>query len=141
MNWDVKYVRLRHGTGDVASFERQVRALVPGVAVIFAERKSADARARRSMQPYVIALIAFGALAALASLAIISQMLGRQQAAQRSDRRVLHAMGFTGARFGVLGAIEGAVIGATGAVLAVGGAIAIWAPAASLVGRSLRRPW
>ena len=125
VNWDGKFVRLRHGSRDVASFERQVRALVPGVAVTFAERKSADARARRSMQPYVIALIAFGALAALASLAIISQMLGRQQAAQRSDRRVLHAMGFTGARFGILGAIEGAVIGATGAALAVGGAIAI----------------
>ncbi len=125
VNWDEKVVQLRRGAGDVVRFERAVHRLLPGVPITFAERMSADARARRSMQPYVIALIAFGALAALASLAIISQLLGRQQAAQRSDWHVLHAMGFTGARFGILGAIEGAVIGATGAALAVGGAIAI----------------
>ena len=125
VSWDLKTVRLTRGAAGGPAFERRVRSLLHGVPVTFAERQSADARARRAMQPYVVTLLAFGVLAGVASIAVIGQLLGRQAAARRHNRQILQSIGLTRRRFGALGAIEGCIIGGTGAVLAVAGAIAL----------------
>jgi hypothetical protein len=125
VSWDLKTVRLTRGAAGVPAFERRVRSLLHGVPVTVAERKSADARARRAMQPYVVTLLVFGVLAGVASIAVIGQLLGRQEAARRDNRRILQSMGLTRGRLAAVGAVEGCIIGGTGALLAIAGAIAL----------------
>ncbi len=112
------FVRLADGARDIPAFEAAASKLVP-FPVIYQERRLTSARITRAVRPYVFALIAFGALAALATLAVLAQILTRSQRHLRDERDDLIALGFTRSQLAGLVSLRGAVIGLTGAALAL----------------------
>ena len=121
--WDEKLVRLRQGAADLASFERHVHELMPGIPIVFTERRQAEARASRAVRPYVLALVLFALLAAIAASAVIGQLVGRQARLDVRERPALAAMGFNRRNFATVGALQGAFVGLVGGAFAVVGAV------------------
>jgi len=121
--YDGKNVRLRRGAADLGSFERGVRTLMPGTPFVFQELRTSDQRTRRSVRPYVLALGLFAFLAAVVAIAVLAQLIGRQQRPGTADKTALVAIGFDRRDFATIGLVEGALLGSAGAALAVLGAV------------------
>ncbi len=81
--------------GDVGSVRHAIAAAAPrGVPVSFLTPPSSSiGKAERAMRPISIALGAFGGIAGLALLLVVSQVLGRQLRMETDDRGVLRALG------------------------------------------------
>ncbi len=116
-----KFVRLKDGAS-LGLFERNVGALLHA-SVNYQERSLTEARARRSIRPYVVALWIFAGLAALAAVAVLGQIISRSQRPLRDERHVLVGLGMTRGQLGLLGAFRGATVGGTAAVIGVLGAL------------------
>ncbi|MFN8034317.1 MAG: FtsX-like permease family protein [Acidimicrobiia bacterium] len=121
--YDGKFVRLKRGPQALGSFERHVRELMPGTPFVFQELRTSDARARRTVHPYVIALGLFALITAVVGAAVISQLFGRQRRSTAMDKTALRAIGFERRDFAAIGFVEGALVGSAGAALAVIGAV------------------
>ena len=124
--WTWSGFQLEHGNADVAAVEREyVAALPPDVGYQFHVTAQVKDQAQRAIEPEVIALIAFGAIAAAASLIIAGQAVGRQLRTNREDLDVLRALGADSSMITVdaVPGIVGAIV--LGAVLAAGVAIAL----------------
>jgi hypothetical protein len=115
----ISQLRLRPGTSPHA-FSRVISELRPGAGFdAVAQDKLAAASAQRSVRIQALALLIFGALAALAATLIIGQTLSRQVQLDAGSHDVLRALGYTRLqRVGVAVARAGvvAVVGAAGAV-------------------------
>ena len=104
-------LQLDHGSHDLAAVEREIIGLIPrGAEYNFYVPSVIEAEVQRAVKPETIALAVFGAIAALATLLIASQAIGRQLRAD-DDLDVLRALGatptmaMTDGLIGVLGAV------------------------------------
>ena len=105
-------LQLDHGSHDLAAVEREIIGLIPrGSQYNFYVPSVIEAEVQRAVKPETIALWVFGAIAALATLLIASQAIGRQLRADDDDLDVLRALGatptmaMTDGLIGVLGAV------------------------------------
>jgi ABC-type antimicrobial peptide transport system permease subunit len=126
-----KSVVLADGAKGVPAFEAQVRDLFKNVQyrafdgtvhhanMNFQETSLTTARVHKVLRPYVLALWLFGALAAIASLAVLAQALSRSVRPLREERERLRAIGFSRRQLLGTAALRGLAVGVLGAVLAV----------------------
>ena len=119
-------LKLDHGRRDVAAVEREVIRLLPrGTTYQFYVPSVVEGEVESAIKPESVALGAFGAIAALAALLIVSQLIGRELRTNLDDLYVLRALGAdpkmtrADGLFGVLGAVV------VGSLLAVGVAIGL----------------
>jgi hypothetical protein len=117
-------VQLQHGAADVPTVEREAEQVIPSkLPDDFYDPTNEVSKALHSIKPEAIALGVFGALAALATLLIAAQLIGRQVRSWTPEERVLRSLGadrfmiMVDATVGVLGSVV------LGSVLA--GAVAI----------------
>jgi hypothetical protein len=113
-------VRLRRGEADFPAFRAAVSRTAPDAQVEFgSDDLTAASKARRATTLEALALLLFGALAALVALALVSQALARQAVLDATEYPALSAMGMTRGQLVALGALRAAAIGLGGAALAV----------------------
>lgn len=87
-------VRLDDGARDVAAAEAGIERVLPrGFPVVFYVASLTEAKAERALRPESIALGVFGGIAALATLLIAGQVIGRQLRLGAGDLEVLRALG------------------------------------------------
>ena len=90
-------VRLRHGAADWKAFSTAANALGHGQIFTSAgnvyDIRTAAASAERGIHLEVVALLLFGALAALVTLLLVGQAIARQVMAQTDDYRTLRSLG------------------------------------------------
>ena len=116
-------VRLRHGAADWKAFSTAANAL--GHDQIFTSAgnvynvRTAAASAERGIHLEVVALLLFGALAALVTLLLVGQAVARQVMAQTDDYRTLRSLGVMRTQVLAVVTLQTAMIGLAGGVLAV----------------------
>ncbi len=105
-------LQLDHGSHDLAAVEGKIIGLIPrGSEYNFYVPSVVEAEVQRAIKPETIALGVFGAIAALATLLIAGQAIGRQLRTDDDDLDVLRALGatptmvMTDGLIGVLGAV------------------------------------
>lgn len=113
-------IQLAHGSRDIPAVEQALIRLLPsGSDANFNVTALTETKVERAVKPESIALGVFGAIAALASLAIVLLAISRQLRSADEDAQVLRALGATPTTtiadrvVGILGAIV------VGSVLAV----------------------
>jgi hypothetical protein len=113
------FLQLRHGAATVPSVEREVEGVIPpNLPYDFYDPTIETTKALHSIKPEAIALGVFGLVAALATLLIAVQLIGRQLRSWTPEERVLRSLGanrsmiMLDALAGVIGSI---VVGAIGA--------------------------
>lgn len=111
-------VKLRHGAADLDSFKQGVERIAGGQAVSFGTGEEVAAEIARTLDVQAIALRVFGFLAALASLVILAQALGREAFEEALDHRPLRAMGMTRAQLWLTSGVRTLLIAVPGALLA-----------------------
>ena len=113
-------VRLRPGA-DVRAFEAAVQALAPDEPIAFQTRATTTAKVDRTVQPYVVALVAFAAVAGVLGLIVIVQAVSRRARLGVVDQRAMQALGRTrGERFASATAtVAGPVLVGTGGAVVV----------------------
>ena len=116
-------VRLRHGAADWKAFSSAADAI--GHGRIFASGgnvynvRTAAASAERGIHLEVVALIVFGALAALVTLLLVGQAIARQVMAQTDDYVTLRSLGAIRTQVLAIVSVQTAAIGVVGGVLAL----------------------
>jgi hypothetical protein len=120
------FLRLKHGDADVATVENEIIDVLPrGTSYNFHVTSVAEGQVERAGKPEVIALGAFGVIAALAALLIGGQAISRGLWDEGGDLDVLRALGagpatlISSATLGLIGAV------ASGALLAAGVAVGL----------------
>jgi ABC-type lipoprotein release transport system permease subunit len=111
-------VRL-HNPHQLTTFERKAREIAGADVLNFQELAGTLQNARRAIRPYVLALWAFAALAALAGIAVVLQIATRQQRVEAQSHPVVRALGNTRADFVRTGLLRGMFIAAVAVVTAV----------------------
>ena len=87
-------VQLDGGAGEVAATEASIERILPkGFPVVFYVTSVTEAKAERAIEPVSIALGVFGGIAALATLLIAGQVIGRQLRLGAGDLDILRALG------------------------------------------------
>lgn len=116
-------VRLRHGAADWNSFAAEATAA--GAGQVFAspgnvfDIRSSAASAQRGIHLEVVALVIFGAIAALVTLLLLGQALARMAALERGEYSVLRTLGASKGQLMAVVLARAALIGAAGGALAV----------------------
>jgi ABC-type antimicrobial peptide transport system permease subunit len=121
-------VRLRPGA-NIASFVGAARELAKrypatggGITVVNVSDEAAATQ--RAIRPQAVALAIFAGLAGLIALAVIGQLLARQLILDSAEFPILRALGMTRASLAALSLARLAAVTLTGAVVAVGVAVA-----------------
>jgi len=114
---ELSMLRLRHGSASFESFDKEIQELSRGQTVFYV-RASWD-EARRSFGLQAAALWILAAILALVTVLVLGQTIARQTFLESSDHPVLRALGVSQGRLFMLGMIRAALIGLTGAALAV----------------------
>jgi ABC-type lipoprotein release transport system permease subunit len=122
-------VRLRHGLADYQAFTADARRVSHGEITVGDAGNTSGAvtaaqSAQRGIHIEVVALIIFGCLAALVTLLVVAQAIGRQSELERDERAALRSLGATSRQLAGVLLLRTAVIAIIGAVLAVGVAVA-----------------
>jgi ABC-type lipoprotein release transport system permease subunit len=117
-------VRLRHGLSDYKAFTRDARRVSHGEITVGDSGNTSGAvtaahSAQRGVHIEVVALIIFGVLAALVTLLLVGQAIGRQAQLDSDERNTLRSLGATG------GQLAGVILLRTAVIAVVGGAIAV----------------
>ena len=124
--YSFSYLKLEHGSRDVAAVEKELRRVFPSSLPFDPHAASiVVAKAERAVKPETLAIGVFGGIAALATLVIAAQVMGRQLRSGADDLGILRALGADPATTmteGVPGII-GAVVG--GALLAAAVAVGL----------------
>jgi ABC-type antimicrobial peptide transport system permease subunit len=113
------YLRLAHGVNDIATVEREITRVHPGIPIPFGVESSTDV-AERAIKPESIALGVFGGIAALATLLVAGQAISRQLRQRAEEGRTLRALGASPAMTmgdGLMGTIISVVVGSLLAVV------------------------
>lgn len=115
-------VRLRHGTADFAKFAAAARAMggnqvftSPGNVYGFQQAASS---AEQGIHLDVVALLVFGGLAAMVTLALVGQGVARQSLLESGDYLTLRYLGATRTQISRIVLLRSGLIGLVGAVLA-----------------------
>jgi ABC-type lipoprotein release transport system permease subunit len=120
-------VRLRHGAADWKQFAAAAKAA--GGSQVFVSSGNvygvhlAAASAQKGIRLDVIALLIFGALAALVTLALVGQAVARQAALEGLDYDNLAALGATRGQLMAIVLFRAGLIGGLGGILAFIGAL------------------
>jgi hypothetical protein len=110
---EVFSIQTDHGSGDVATVERDIAMLIPSRVISTVHATApVTAKADRSLKPIGIALGVFGAIALLAALFIGTQAISRRLRTGSDEAAVLRALGANP----VMTATDG-LIGIQGAIL------------------------
>jgi len=115
-NGYVYAVRLRHGAGDLARFESQLRAL--GAAP--SNEDTVPATVEAAIHPQAVGWWILAALAAIVGLAVLGQALARQSIAEGEDYPTMAALGADRRQLLALGLARNlfvGILGAAGALL------------------------
>jgi hypothetical protein len=119
-------LRLGRGSRDVAAVEREIlHVLPPGSYYQFHVTSVVDAQVERASKPESIALGVFGMIAALATLLIAGQAIGRQLRTNGDDLEVMRALGADSvmrSADGLVGILATVVVGS---LIAAGVAVAL----------------
>ncbi len=115
-------VRLRHGAADWKTFAAEATA-IGGNRVFVSPGNvyavpAAAASAQRGIHLDVVALLLFGALASLVTIALVGQGVARQTSLARDDYANLRVLGATRSQLLTIVALRSGLIGASGALLA-----------------------
>jgi hypothetical protein len=121
--YEFSLVRLRPGTA--AAAERQLDALGRGRQVSVLSLDGQDRDVNRSTHLGAVALWLLAGLLAVVAVLVLGQLMARQITLDAIDYPVLHSLGMTRRQLAVLAVLRCAVIGAAGAILATGLAIAL----------------
>src|SRR5256885_12428992 len=91
-NGELSGLQLDHRAGSIAAVENEIGCVLPANTGYFLHDTSiVEAKAERSMRPEAIALAVFGGIAALATLGIAGQGIGRQLRADDQDPNAFRA--------------------------------------------------
>lgn len=107
-------VQLDRGARDAAAVEAEIKQKLPNSSVVQVTAVE-EATAERAIAPQSTALAVFGAIAALATVLIAGQTIGRQLRADSDDLDVLRALGASPVMTvadGLIGVVGAVVIGA-----------------------------
>lgn len=118
-------LQLDHGSRDVAAVETEIQRVLPRDTGFYIRPTSVtEAKAERAIKPESVALSVFGGIAALATLLIAGQVIGRQLRLGAEDLSVLRAFGASPAMTvsdGLMGVVGAVLIGSLlAAAVAVG---------------------
>jgi putative ABC transport system permease protein len=119
---DAYAVRLRQGSAAWASFSAAAAKVAPGVQLIPGNGNGATAAAasaERGIHFEAVALLLFGALAALVTLVLVGQALRRQVLSEDRLYATLRSLGADRRQIVAVVSLRTALVGAVGAVLAV----------------------
>ena len=126
VNFTWSALRLDGGSRDVPAVEREVQGALPSrLPVIFSVASLTQAKAERAIEPESIALGVFGGIAALATLLIGAQVIGRLLRARADDLATLRALGADPTMTVVDGLLGIVLAVVAGSVLAAGVAVAL----------------
>jgi hypothetical protein len=119
------YLQLRHHAAGVPTVEHEVERVIPSTLPYdFYDPTVEVAKALHSTKPEAIAVGVFGLVAALATLLIGAQLIGRQLRSSAGEERVLRSLGASPVAImadSLAGLVGAVVVGALGAgVVAVG---------------------
>ena len=121
-------VRLRHGAADWKAFAAAAQSAGRGSITVgesenvYGMRRAA-ASAQRGIHLEVVALLIFGALAALVTLLLVGQAISRETQLDRADDATLRSLGATRAQLAGTVLLRAAVIGVAGGAIAFVGAL------------------
>ncbi|MDQ3979636.1 MAG: ABC transporter permease [Actinomycetota bacterium] len=118
-------LKLRRGSADVPAFKADVERMSEGRPVQFISTDQDAAQVERSIHLQAVAIQVFAAVAALATVLILSQALARQAAADSQDNAVLRSLGTTSGQLWTTGLCWTGLVAAAGAALAVAVAYAL----------------
>ena len=123
--YTITSLQLRHGAAGVPAVEREIERVIPPNLPFLSYDPTIEAtKALHSIKPEAIALGVFGVVAALATLLIGVQLIGRQLRSWTREERVLRSLGANRSMIlfdALAGVIGSVVVGAIGAiVVAVG---------------------
>jgi hypothetical protein len=113
-------VELRPGADPAAFIARAQR--VDGAKVYYQTQSDLRGKAARAVEPYWGALAAFAVIAALASLLIMGQAIGRQLALHSGELDVTRALGMSRRQLFVASLVRVTAVAVVGAAIAVVGA-------------------
>jgi putative ABC transport system permease protein len=111
---------LRHGSADVAAFERELARAVGNKGYFIFRERDHTSLVQRSIHLQVVALWLLAAMLSVATALILSQALARQAFLGSVEHPALRSLGMTTRQLMLLGLARAAAIGAIGAAIAVG---------------------
>jgi ABC-type lipoprotein release transport system permease subunit len=115
-------VRLRHGAADWKAFSAAATALGHGAIFTSAGNvygiRTAASSAQRGIHLEVVALLLFGAIAALVTLLLVGHAVARQVMLEGDNYATMRALGVTRAQLMAIVVARASVIGAAGGALA-----------------------
>jgi ABC-type lipoprotein release transport system permease subunit len=122
-------VDLHRGSDDLAAFADAVQRRFAGQATVitaqFGKEGDLALAARRATALETSAFLAFAGLAALASLLLVGQTLGRQVFLESTEYPTLRALGMTRGQLVGVALVRSAVMGGGGAAIAMATAVAL----------------
>ena len=123
-------VRLRHGTADIAAFERELNRLAGGEQVVTTNQLEQTSVVQRSLGVQATALRLLAAVLAGVGLLVLGQTITRQGLLDAEDHGTLRALGTTGAQLRAMGLSRALLIAllATVSATAVGVALSPLTP-------------
>ena len=93
-NFSFTYLQLQHGGRDVATVEDEIEHVIPAnLPYDFYDSSIDVTKAQNAIKPEAIALGVFGLIAALATILIAGQVIGRQLGFWTTEERVLRVLG------------------------------------------------
>ena len=121
-NLNLVGVRLRHGAADWRAFSAAAAAvgggvITPSAGDVFSTRSTA-ASAQRGVHLLVVALLLFGALAALVTVVLVGQAVARQVAVEGDDYVTMRSLGATRPQVVAVVVLRAAAVGVVGGILA-----------------------
>ncbi len=124
--YTVTYLQLDQGSRYVSVVIQEIERVLPkGLPPLFQITSTIENKAQQAIKPESIALGVFGAIAALASLLIAAQIIGRRLRSDDSDHVVMQALG-AGPTVTVLDGLIGVLCSViAGSVLAAAVAVAL----------------
>jgi ABC-type antimicrobial peptide transport system permease subunit len=121
---DFLLLRLRGGSAGFAAMNEKLSELAGDKVQINQNLGAQASNVQRSIHLQAVALRIVGGLVALIGLLMLSQLVARQAALDATDAPTLLALGMTRREIALSGLWRSAMVGATGALIAVVGAFA-----------------
>ena len=117
--------RLRRGAADVPAFQAGIDRLTGGKPTAVSDEAQRNENTERSLDLQAGALWLLAGLLALTGLVVLSQALARQAFLEAGERETLRAIGMTRRQLFAVGLLRALAVGAVGAAVAVGLAVAL----------------
>ena len=112
--------RLKRGAADVPAFRKGIERLTRGKPNAVTDQAQHRDNVERSLHLQAAALLLLAGLLALTGTVVLSQVLARQAFLETGERETLRAIGMTRPQLFAVGVARGLMVGAAGAVVALG---------------------